>query len=68
MKRVLTAAAILGVFAAPALATPSDAFTLCVLLGAAALGSTLVDEMIVSKRPWVGSRAHSRIDYGYIRR
>lgn len=69
MKQLLIATAIMSVFAAPALATPSEAFTLWVLLGAAALGLAIINDMVSSKLlPWVESRAYARINYGYIRR
>jgi hypothetical protein len=63
MKQLLITAAAAGVFGAPALATPTDALTLCALLGAAALGSSVINETASGKLSWGGSRAGSRGSY-----
>jgi len=47
--KVLIASAVASAFAAPALATPSDAFTLCVLLCATAFGYRVISEAVSGK-------------------
>jgi hypothetical protein len=69
MKQLLTAATIATLVAAPALATPIDALTLYVLLGAAALGSSLINEAAFSELPRAAARVYARINHSsYIHR
>jgi hypothetical protein len=63
MKKLLIAAAVAGLLAAPILATPTDAFTLCALLGAAAVASSIINEAAYGKLTWTRSRAYARVDH-----
>jgi hypothetical protein len=69
MKQLLTAAVIAAVVAAPALATPTDGVTLYALLGAAALGSSIINEAAFGELARAGSRVYARINHSsYVRR
>jgi hypothetical protein len=55
---------LVSIFAAPLLATPMDAFTLYALLGAAALGFTIVSRAISRKPQFARLPAYARIHHG----
>ena len=64
MKLLPITAVLASVFAAPLLATPMDALALYALLGAAALGYTVVSRAISGKPQFAGSPAYARIHRG----